>query len=268
MTVSSTLGRASLTAAGLLVASTPTWAGSTERISVGAHGRQGNGDSSGPAVSAGGRYVAFQSAATNLVRGGTNGVQDVFVRDRKLGTTERSASGRAARRPTATATLRRSGPAAAFVAFGPIATGLVEGDPGGGVYLRDRRLGETERFDLGPGGVRESVDGFIISISANGRLVGFGSTATNLVAHDTNGKADAFVRDRKTGTTERVSLTSDGGQADGDSDGAVVSADGRTVAFESCDGRYLSSRATRTGWRTSSSASAERRRLPAGSGGA
>jgi hypothetical protein len=78
-----TLGQAALAAAGLLLAgAVPAWAGSTERVSVGPGGVQGNSDSSIPAISANGRFVAFSSIATNLVAGDTNGVEDVFVRTR------------------------------------------------------------------------------------------------------------------------------------------------------------------------------------------
>src|SRR6185436_3877444 len=63
--------------------------GSTTRVSVGQLGIQGNAPSMAPALSAGGRFVAFQSLASNLVLGDTNGVADVFVHDRDLGTTLR-----------------------------------------------------------------------------------------------------------------------------------------------------------------------------------
>ena len=72
------------------------------------------------------------------------------------------------------------------------------------------------------------------SISADGRFVAFGSEATNLVPDDTNGKSDIFVHDRETGQTTRISVASDGSQADGvQSGGSSISADGRFVAFAS-----------------------------------
>jgi hypothetical protein len=83
----------------VLGATAPAWAGSTERISFSSAGKQANNDSADPSLSADGRFVAFSSAASNLVRGDTNKVGDVFVRDRKLGTTQRvsvTASGRQA----------------------------------------------------------------------------------------------------------------------------------------------------------------------------
>jgi hypothetical protein len=80
-------------AAGLLTlaSAAPAWAepGSTERVSVSSTGEQGNDNSFFPVMSADARYVAFVSKATNLIPGDTNHCQDIFVRDRKLGTTER-----------------------------------------------------------------------------------------------------------------------------------------------------------------------------------
>src|SRR4051794_7748503 len=83
------LGRATLTAAGLLLAATaPAWAGSTERVSISSTGEQADGNSTFLTISADGRFVAFGSDATNLVPGDTNGVPDGFVRDRLLDKTE------------------------------------------------------------------------------------------------------------------------------------------------------------------------------------
>src|SRR5438045_9191507 len=78
-----------LIAAGLV---SEVWAAqraSTKRVSVASLGAQGNGDSEGPSISTDGRFVAFYSLASNLVAGDTNGVRDVFVRDRKAGKTTR-----------------------------------------------------------------------------------------------------------------------------------------------------------------------------------
>jgi WD40-like Beta Propeller Repeat len=71
------------------------------------------------------------------------------------------------------------------------------------------------------------------SISADGRYVAFDSEATNLVKGDTNNTADVFVRDRLTGTTERVSVASDGAQANAGGTEPGISGDGRFVAFVS-----------------------------------
>jgi TolB protein len=71
------------------------------------------------------------------------------------------------------------------------------------------------------------------ALSSDGKLVAFASRATNLVAGDANGRMDIFVRDRTAGTTERVSVTSAGLEANGDSWLPAISADGRYVAFAS-----------------------------------
>jgi hypothetical protein len=97
--------------------------GTTRRVSLGSGGAQGNGDSVLPSISAGGRFVAFISGATNLVPGDTNGFIDVFVRDRQAGTTERVSLG-----PDG---VQGNGGDSRFVAFTSGATNLVPGDTNG-----------------------------------------------------------------------------------------------------------------------------------------
>src|SRR5437660_1328853 len=191
--------------------------GTTERVSVASDGTQANNVSSYPALSADGRFVAFQSDATNLVAGDTNGATDVFVHDRQTGATERVsvASG------GGTQGNRNSGGFFAFpalsadgrlVAFQSDATNLVARDTNGAtdVFVHDRQTGTTERVSVASGGSQGN--GFSAGpvLSADGRFVAFHSTATNLVAGDTNGATDVFVHDRQTGTTERVSVASGG----------------------------------------------------------
>src|SRR3954451_20360829 len=99
MTENRTLGRAALAAVGSLVVAAPAWGGTTELVSVNSKGVRGNGGGGAAAISGDGRFVAFTSNATNLVPGDTNDAQDVFVRDRQAGTTERvsvSSTGRQA----------------------------------------------------------------------------------------------------------------------------------------------------------------------------
>jgi uncharacterized repeat protein (TIGR01451 family) len=99
--------------------------------------------------------------------------------------------------------------------------------------------GFTELVSVSSAGVQGNQDSELPAVSADGRFVAFASFSDNLVAGDTNGRSDIFVRDRLTGTTERVSVSSAGRQSDGDS-GIVngmgapsISADGRFVAFDS-----------------------------------
>ncbi len=213
--------------------------GTTERVSVDSAGAEGNGDSYGPSISADGRYVAFDSFATNLVSGDLGSHRDVFVRDSQSGTTERvsvRSSGTQGDADSAHPSISADG---RYVAFESFANNLVSGDTNFSydVFVRDRQTGTTERVSLDSGGVEgNSASGFRgPSISADGRYVAFESDASNLVSGDTNGAEDVFVRDRQSGTTERVSLDSSGAQGNGASGfyGLSISADGRYVAFES-----------------------------------
>src|SRR5438132_985845 len=212
----------------------------TVRVSVASDGTEGNDVSLGSALSADGRFVAFDSAATDLVAGDTNGASDVFVHDRQTGTTERvSVASDGAQGNDSSS---RGSPALSadgrFVAFDSDATNLVAGDTNGttDVFVHDRQTGTTERVSVASGGGTQGngkSGGFFAfpALSADGRFVAFQSDATNLVAGDTNGTTDVFVHDRQTGTTERVSVASAGSQGNGSSAGPVLSADGRFVAF-------------------------------------
>jgi uncharacterized repeat protein (TIGR01451 family) len=124
-----------------------------------------------------------------------------------------------------------------FVAFLSRATNLVANDTNGtqDVFVRDLQTGTTSLVSInsagtgsGDGGCNNPV------ISSDGRFVAFPSLATDLVASDTNGTRDIFVRDLQTGTTTLVSINSVGtGSGNGESDSSVISANGRLVAFES-----------------------------------
>jgi hypothetical protein len=194
-----------LAGAGAIADTAPgAWAGGvTERVNVGPGGRQANGGTdSSPAISGGGRFVAFASGASNVVPGDTNGTGDVFVRDRKLGRTTRVSVG-----PNRVqADFGGGGPVAIsvdgrFVAFPSCATNLVVGDTNGlcDIFIRDRWRSETERVSVGSSGRQSNGGDSGINgiqgpaVSANGRFVGFGSEATNLVPHDVNAMTDVFV---------------------------------------------------------------------------
>ncbi len=91
----------------------------------------------------------------------------------------------------------------------------------------------TIRVSVGPGGVEADGASQDSVLSADATIVAFSSLATNLVAGDTNAVRDVFVRDLAAGVTERISVSSGGGQANGDSFQSALSADGRIVAFTS-----------------------------------
>jgi len=122
-----------------------------------------------------------------------------------------------------------------YAAFYSSAANLVTGDTNGqwDVFVHDRQTGVTQRVSVDSDGNEANGASYHDAISADGRNVGFMSGASNLVPGDTNSVADIFVHDRQTGVTQRVSVDSDGSEANGASDAPALSADGRFVAFTS-----------------------------------
>ncbi len=209
--------------------------GTIERASVDSSGAQGDGESGEVDISEDGRYVAFSSESTNLVPGDTNGHRDVFVRDRIAGTTVRASvdsSGVQGDSNSSYPAISRDGRTVAFSSF---SHALVPGDTNGAwdAFVRDLRTGVTTRVSVDSNGVEAAGISFESSISADGRLVAFSSTASNVVAGDSNHRQDVFVHDRITGATTRASVDSNGVQADNVSESPVLSGEGRFVVFRS-----------------------------------
>ncbi len=174
-----------------------TLEGTTERVSITWDGGETNDISEAPDVSADGRYVAFASLASNVVPDDTNGVWDVFIRDRVMQTTERisvrsdGAQGNGySRHPSISDDGR-------WITFHSLATNFVRGDLNGwrDVLMHDRLTRETVYVSGGIGGIGDqpSLDGFI---SGNGKWVVFDSVATNLVENDLNRNRDVFRLER------------------------------------------------------------------------
>jgi Tol biopolymer transport system component len=210
-------------------------AGTTERVSISSVGVEGNANSVQPAISGDGRYVAFWSNATNLVPGDNNNVSDVFVRDRLTGTTHRVSLGNGGEQGNGLSSSPAISADGRFVAFQSAATNLIANDSNGvdDVFVRDLLNGSTERISIDSAGQAGNGDSWRAAISADGRIVAFGSDATNLVADDTNVWADVYVRDRQAATTRRVSQSSGNLQGNSPSSSPAISADGRYVAFVS-----------------------------------
>jgi hypothetical protein len=207
-------------------------AGTTEEISLDSAGVPGNEASEAPSISGTGRYVAFQSFATNLVPNDTNDSTDVFVRDRQTGTTIRASVDNAGIQGDQSSSQPVISNDGRFVAFSGGSDNLGGGNIGvDKVFVRDLVGGITTLVSVNSSGFVANWHSQNPSISADGRFVAFDSGATNLVSGDTNGAWDVFVRDRRTGTTERVSVSSTNAQGDFDSYGPSISADGRWVAF-------------------------------------
>ena len=217
--------------------------GETTRVSVSSAGAEGNDDSVFPSLSANGRFVAFASLASNLVRGDTNHRFDVFVHDRKRGKTTRvSVNSAGAEANDGSIWLPAISDNGRFVAFFSRSTNLVPNDHNGiaDFFVRDLKRGETTRVSVSSAGAEQNRGGgaeelgIVPAISHNGRFVAFFSASTNLVPNDHNGTDDIFVRDRKLGETTRVSVSSTGEEGNNSSlFYPSISANGRFVAFTS-----------------------------------
>ncbi|HVM11483.1 MAG TPA: hypothetical protein VM638_03270, partial [Actinomycetota bacterium] len=209
--------------------------GRTERASVASSGAEADGLSADPEISADGRFVAFTSAASNLVPEDTNGTYDVFVRDLVLGTTERvsvGADGAQSPEGANDATINADG---RYVGFSSSSTNLVPGDTNGwgDAFVRDRLAETTFRVSLGTGGVEANLGGGDPDLSPDGGHVAFTSISTNLDGVDGSVGGDIFVRDLAADRTRLVSVGHDGSPANEQSAVPAVSADGRFVVFRS-----------------------------------
>jgi Tol biopolymer transport system component len=209
--------------------------GETTRVSIDSAGTQANGDSFEPAISADGRFVAFSSAATNLVAGDTNQANDVFVRDRQANTTTRVSLGPAGANANGGSDSPSISGDGNLVAYTSAATNLVTGDLNNqrDVFVFNRQTGVTTRASINTFSEEANLDSFTPELSADGRFVVFTTFASNLIGFDDNEGSDVFVRDLQAGTTTRVSEYTGGSQAEGDSLRPAISADGRYVAFDS-----------------------------------
>jgi Tol biopolymer transport system component len=208
--------------------------GSTVRASVASNGGEADAASNAPVLSGDGRFVAFHSSASNLVVNDTNKQSDVFVRDLQTGTTERvsvSASGAQADGMSESASISESGRFVAFASTAPNLVSPADENRVWDVFVRDRDMGSVIRASVPSSGCEGNGHSVAPSISADGSSIAFESEATNLVAGDTNGRADVFVRDLGAGTTTRVSVNSSGAQGNGRSTHPSISADGRYVAY-------------------------------------
>ena len=212
--------------------------GTTEIVSVSTSGEIGNAASLAPAISRNGRFVAFNSEASNFAPGdidpGQEGSLEVFIHDRDSGVTERVAvdsNEDYVPVPSFAADVSASGRYVAFTA----AAALSPGDENAtfDVYVRDREAGTTDLVSAPASGPHLEMPSMFPAISGNGRYVTFDSSQPGLVPNDTNEWNDVFVADRTADTIERVSVDPDGGQGRRGSTEPEISRDGRFVVFMS-----------------------------------
>jgi hypothetical protein len=182
-------------------------AGTTRLVSRSSGNTLGNGSSVKPVISADGRFVAFESAASNLVGRDTNGKRDVFVRDLSATTTVRisvSTAGGQGNDGSYLPSISRDG---RYLAFESDATNLVSGDTNGvrDIFLRDRTLNRTVRVNIAANQAQSNGTSYSASVSPDGTKVAFRSNASNLDPNSPppNNPGNVYLRDRANNVTIR-----------------------------------------------------------------
>lgn len=209
--------------------------GGQELISKSSAGIQGNNLSANPRISDEGRFVVYRSLASNLVAGDGNAKNDIFYHDRTTGETlliSESLTGTTGNDESLVADISSDG---SFVVFDSKATDLVLGDTNGrsDIFLWTKVSGAVEKISINGSNQNPNGDSSNPKISANGRYIAYQSAATDLVIGDTNGRIDVFVYDLDLNTTQKVSVSTDGVQANADCVVSDISWDGRYVLFTS-----------------------------------
>ncbi|GMV28300.1 MAG: hypothetical protein AMXMBFR59_04250 [Rhodanobacteraceae bacterium] len=216
--------------------------GLVERVNVGTGGNQAEGSAGSIAgLSDDGRYVVFDSAAQNLVSTATSGYQQVYLRDRAAGTTTllSRVGGNAAQSDSANAQISSDG---RYVVFDTAAA--FDGKDTNGVrdiYRLDRQTGQFLLISVSAEGRIGNGESYEAQISADGGSVAFYTRATNLVPDDTNNAHDLVLRKPAAGSTQRISVRTDGSPLStypNLSDSDALSADGRFVlmnVYEAAD---------------------------------
>jgi hypothetical protein len=209
--------------------------GTIERVSIGLDGSDPDSTSDRPAISADGRYVAFASAASNLVPDDTNNSDDIFVYDRDSKETTRVSVGIEGQEADSDSDHPSISADGRYVAFESDAGNLVDGDDNGNtdIFVFDRQSGTTVLASSNVDGEASTGSSYEPAIDASCTAVAFASSASDLVPGDVNGSNDVFVRSLTYGTTSIASIADDGTGADDDSNSASISGDGLVVGFES-----------------------------------
>ena len=209
----------------------------TIRLVSSAGGAPADGPSAHPDISADGRYVVFETAATNIVPADANGSSSDIVRfDAQTGAltlmSRRGATGAQGDGDSFAPTISSDG---TKVAFGSRATNLIGNDTNGkaDIFVRDVVASVTTRASTDSSGRQANNASYDGAIAPNGTHVALSSLASNLVKGDTNGVRDVFLKNLTSGKTIRVSVSTGERQAKGSSGLEDVSADGRSVVFSS-----------------------------------
>ncbi|MGO4525755.1 hypothetical protein AB4097_12920 [Microvirga sp. 2MCAF35] len=220
----------------------PTNANVLARISTAANGAEANESSSNPHFSPDGRFVVFNSSATNLVAGDTRDNSDIFLKDLSTGAVTRLSTRLGGAETNGDSYNPRFSPDGHYVVFESTATNLVDGADNNrstDIFLKNLITGAITRLSTPVGAVEEpqygrELDSFDARFSPDGHYVVFASRAPSLVADDTNNKiSDIFLKDLNTGTVTRLSTAANGTAANDDSWNPRFSPNGHFMVFES-----------------------------------
>ena len=208
---------------------------SIKRISLASNGVESNGFSNSVAIADDGKYIIFNSDATNLVPNDTNNSSDTFIYDRLNQTVELiniAPNNTGADAPVNIGSISGN---SRYITFASNASNLVANDTNAqrDIFVYDRQAKTTELISVATDGTQANDLNLFNAISDDGRYVAFESMASNLVAKDTNGQRDIFVRDRQAKTTERINVASNGTQANSHASLDSISDDGRYITFSS-----------------------------------
>lgn len=212
-----------------------------ERVNVASDGGQATqdgwfgGHSGAPAISADGRFVAFDSPARNLVAGDTNEDWDVFFHDLQTRKTERVSLGKDGQEGDRGSWMPVISPNGNLVAFTTHATNFASDDKNKNrdVYIVDRQTKDIERISISTEGKEGASTSWMPSFSSDGRFVVFYTNSDVLIPGDKNAVADILLRDRKEKTTTLISQGLNGQGANGESVSPVMTPDGRYIAYSS-----------------------------------
>lgn len=215
-------------------------ANTISRVNVSSSGTQANSYTQGfVSISNDGRYVAFSSNADNLVSGDSNYSMDVFLHDRQTATTQlisRSSSGTVGTSHSQEPMISGDGK---FVVFNSSSTNFVSPATSWGmsnIFVKNIATGSIQLISKNVSGTYANDHSFAPSISCDGGVVVFGSSATNLIGSDTNGQVDVFVVSRPGGDAiMNVTPTGDNGSSN-----PRVSCDGMHVTFTSFATNFVS----------------------------
>lgn len=210
-------------------------AGTITRVSVGSGNIEANAESASPAVSDDGRFIAFQSLASNLAAGDFNGTWDIFVHDRQTGlTTIVSVANTGAIGNGASTSPSISGDGT-LIAFESDASNLAVSDPNAAtdVFLRNLATNSTRMLSRIPGGALGNAASKAPALSGDGRFVAFESLATNLAPGATAAFSKILVLDLSAGGPQLASLNTAGVAANAAAFQPSISSDGSRIAFTS-----------------------------------